>query len=325
MENNNFRTVRVYTKKYNSKDKDGNTVIKESKQKQVSLKKEDPFEDNDLVVVLSTEEYDKISNYKAEMNNIHEKEKEYSSKINDYEKKIDNLTEQINNKDNEIANLKEELESIKSSSINNLDDLKDELLNGKEEIIKSKDKIHDLQDKLTDIEEERVLIYKELDYKNKMILAYNVELNKSILKAINVVIDEAKENINRRNLELSIQLDKSIQQAKLEVNEKNRAIAFEIDSTVDAVNEEIRNTSMLKMLLNKNKINVQVPTSTLLKPFEFDLNTDQLLSGQALELDASEIIKEVLPKLPEPFSKFIETKEEVTKTIDIKEKRKKDE
>ena len=38
----------------------------------------------------------------------------------------------------------------------------------------------------------------ELDYKNKMILAYNVELNKSILNAINVVIDEARDNINRR-------------------------------------------------------------------------------------------------------------------------------
>ena len=53
MESDEFRTVRVYTKKYTSKDKDGNTVEKESKQKQVSLKKEDPFEDDDLVKVLS--------------------------------------------------------------------------------------------------------------------------------------------------------------------------------------------------------------------------------------------------------------------------------
>ena len=60
MENNDYRTVRVYTKKYTSKDKDGNVVEKESKQKQVSLKKEDPFEDNDLVCVLSSEEYEKL-------------------------------------------------------------------------------------------------------------------------------------------------------------------------------------------------------------------------------------------------------------------------
>ena len=45
MENEDLRTVRVYTKKYNSKDSDGNTVEKESKQKQVSLKKEDQFVD----------------------------------------------------------------------------------------------------------------------------------------------------------------------------------------------------------------------------------------------------------------------------------------
>lgn len=35
-----------------------------------------------------------------------------------------------------------------------------------------------------------------------MILAYNVELNKSILNAINVVIDEARDNINKRNAQL---------------------------------------------------------------------------------------------------------------------------
>ena len=39
MENDDYRTVRVYTKKYTSKDKDGNAIEKESKQKQVSLKK----------------------------------------------------------------------------------------------------------------------------------------------------------------------------------------------------------------------------------------------------------------------------------------------
>ena len=60
MESDEFRTVRVYTKKYTSKDKDGNTVEKESQQKQVSLKKEDPFEDNDLVKVLTQSDYGKL-------------------------------------------------------------------------------------------------------------------------------------------------------------------------------------------------------------------------------------------------------------------------
>ena len=60
METDELRTVRVYTKKYTSKDKQGNTVEKESKQKQVSLKKEDPFEDNDLVKVLTQSEYEDL-------------------------------------------------------------------------------------------------------------------------------------------------------------------------------------------------------------------------------------------------------------------------
>ena len=60
MESDELRTVRVYTKKYTSKDKDGNSVEKESQQKQVSLKKEDPFEDNDLVKVLTQDDYEKL-------------------------------------------------------------------------------------------------------------------------------------------------------------------------------------------------------------------------------------------------------------------------
>ena len=54
-----------------------------------------------------------------------------------------------------------------------------------------------------------------------------------------------------------------------------KAIAFEINSTIDDMNEQIRETSMIKMLLNKNKINLKVPTEDLLKPFEFDFSVEQ--------------------------------------------------
>lgn len=84
-----------------------------------------------------------------------------------------------------------------------------------------------------------------------MILAYNVELNKSILNAINVVIDEARDNINKRNVKLVEDLEKSISQSKHDVNEKNKAIAYQINSTIDAMNEQIKNTSTIKMILNK--------------------------------------------------------------------------
>ena len=52
--------------------------------------------------------------------------------------------------------------------------------------------------------------------------------------------------------------------------------------------------------------------------------SNSFLSGQALELDASEILKEVMPKLPEPFSKYIDTlddDEDETAPIDVKHKR----
>lgn len=291
MESDEFRTVRVYTKKYTSKDKDGNAVEKESQQKQVSLKKEDPFEDADLVKVLSQKDYEKL------MDN------QFS------DAKLDEFKHTIEAKDAEIATLQEQIQTLKASFFDDVDSLKEQLTD-KEELIKAKDEIHELNKKITRIDDERVAIFKELDYKNKMILAYNVELNKSILNAINVVIDEARDNINKRNAELAKGLEKSIEKSKKEVNEKNKAIAYEIKTTVEDMNEQIRNTSTLKMVLNKRKINLRVPVDDLLKPFEFDFDVEQLLSGQALELDAAEILKEVMPKLPEPFSKYIDTLEE---------------
>ena len=303
MESDEFRTVRVYTKKYTSKDKDGNTVEKESQQKQVSLKKEDPFEDNDLVKVLTQEEYEKLL------------DNQFS------DAKLDEFYHTIEAKDAEIATLKEQMQTLKGSFFDDVDSLKEQLTD-KEELLKAKDEIHELNKKITRIDDERVAIFKELDYKNKMILAYNVELNKSILNAINVVIDEARDNINKRNAELAAGLEKSIEKSKQEVNEKNKAIAYEINSTVEDMNDQIRNTSTLKMIMNKKRINLRVPTDDLLKPFEFDFDVEQLLSGQALELDAAEILKEVMPKLPEPFSKYIDTLEEgeEPETIDISSK-----
>ncbi len=291
MESDEFRTVRVYTKKYNSKDKDGNPVEKESKQKQVSLKKEDPFEDNELVKVLAQKEYEDLV------------ENQFS------DEKLDEFDKALKEKDEEIEMLKGQIQTLKGSFFDDVDSLKEQLTD-KEELLKAKDEIYELNKKITKIDDERVAIFKELDYKNKMILAYNVELNKSILNAINVVIDEARDNINRRNAELVESLEKSIEKSKHEVNEKNKAIAYDIKATVEDMNEQIRNTSTLKMVLNKRKINLRVPVDDLLKPFDFDFDVEQLLSGQALELDASEILKEVMPKLPEPFSKYIDTLEE---------------
>ena len=301
MESDEYRTVRVYTKKYTSKDNDGNSVEKESQQKQVSLKKEDSFEDNELVKVLSKDEYEQLVN------------NQFS------DEKLDEFNQTIQEKDDEIAKLQDQIQTLKGSFFDDVDSLKEQLTD-KEDLIKAKDEIHELNKKITRIDDERVAIFKELDYKNKMILAYNVELNKSILNAINVVIDEARDNINRRNALLVKDLERSIEKSKHDVNEKNKAIAFEIKSTVEDMNEQIRNTSTLKMVLNKNKINLRVPVDDLLKPFEFDFDVQQLLSGQALELDAAEILKEVMPKLPEPFSKYIDTIEDVPETIDVSSK-----
>ena len=299
METDELRTVRVYTKKYTSKDKQGNTVEKESKQKQVSLKKEDPFEDNDLVKVLTQSEYEDLL------------DNQFS------DSKLDEFYHTLEAKDAEIEELKNQIQTLKSSFFDDVGSLKQQIQD-RDELLKAKDEIHELNKKITRIDDERVAIFKELDYKNKMILAYNVELNKAILNAINVVIDEARDNINRRNAQLVEDLEKSIEKSKMEVNEKNKAIAYEIRSTVEDMNEQIRNTSTLKMVLNKKNSNLRVSTDDLLKPFNFDFDVEQLLSGQALELDAAEILKEVMPKLPEPFSKYIDTiDEEELETIDI--------
>lgn len=100
MESDEFRTVRVYTKKYTSKDKDGNSVEKESQQKQVSLKKEDPFEDDDLVKVLSQNDYQKLI------------DNQFS------DEKLDEFHHIIEAKDAEIGHLQEQLQTLKGSFFN---------------------------------------------------------------------------------------------------------------------------------------------------------------------------------------------------------------
>ena len=289
MENEDFKIVRVCTKKYSIEDDNGNIIEEEQKRKQICLDENDPFKDNDLVKVISKEEYERLINNE----------------------------EMLTQKDKEIADLKDQLNTLKSSFFDDVFDLKNQL-SDKDELINAKNEIHELNKKILSVDEERVAIFKELDYKNKMILAYNVELNKSILNAINVVIGESRDNINKRNAQLVENLEKSIDKAKQEINEKNKAIAYDINSTIADMNEQIKNTSTIKMILYKNKINLRVPTDDLLKPFDFNFDVDKFLTGQSLELDAGDILKEVMPKLPEPFSKYIDTLEDEPETIDVK-------
>lgn len=287
MEEREIRKVEVYTETtVSSEDNSKKEVI----QKKVNLHEDDPFENADEVIVLPIGEYEKLTKY--------------------------NCSEDIEKKDKQIAELTEQINTLKNSFFDDVSELKNQVID-KEKLIQANDKIAQLNEKINEIDTERVAIFKELDYKNKMILAYNVELNKSILKAINVVIDEARDNINHKNQILAEKLQESIDQSKKEVNEKNKAIAYEINSTMDAINEEIRNTSMIKMLLNKKNINLTVPTEDLLKPFEFDMDISNLFEGQILELDAAEVLKEVMPKLPEPFSKYIDTLEKDEEDEDI--------
>ena len=109
MENEEFRTVRVYTKKYTSKDKEGNTVEKESQQKQVSLKKEDPFEDNDLVKVLAQSEYEALI------------DNQFS------DSKLDEFYHRLEAKDAEIDKLNEQIQALKGSFFDDVDSLKEQL------------------------------------------------------------------------------------------------------------------------------------------------------------------------------------------------------
>ncbi|WP_409200742.1 hypothetical protein [Methanobrevibacter sp. DSM 116169] len=223
--------------------------------KHIILEDDDSFDENDSVVVLDINDYEKLK-----------------SKADEFENKFNNL---------------------------------------QSELLDEKNKIQNLQDKINSIDDERVDIYKELDYKNKMILAYNVEMNKTVYDIVETVIDEARRNINERNFELVNEINKNIDKSKIEVNERNKAIAFDINKTVDEINEEIRNTNVFKMMLYKNKINLKVSTNDLIKPFEFDFDPNDLISSKNLELDTNEIIKKVNTKLPQHFSKYIESSDDI--------------
>lgn len=199
-----------------------------------------------------------------------------------------------------------------------INSLQNELLEEKNKLIKSQEEIQALQSEISKIDQERIDIYQELDYKNKVILAYNVEMNQAVFDVVENVIDEARHKINERNLELVNEINRSIEKTKLEVNERNKAIAFDINQTVDATNEEIRNTSLIKMILNKNKINLKVSTNDIIRPFEFQFDPNELISSKTLEIDSAEIIKRVMPKISETSNLYIESSTDNDEIIEDK-------
>lgn len=119
----------------------------------------------------------------------------------------------------------------------------------------------------------------ELDYYKSMAIDWNgaligIDKNINILvdeviaatrKEYNKVIDEYHREQTKRLNQLLATIETKYNNDVGQYLEYNKGIAANIDAVVDETNQQIRNTSTIKWLFNKNKINLQVPTSDLMQ------------------------------------------------------------
>ena len=112
-----------------------------SKGQKISLKKEDPFEDNELVKVLTQKEYEELLNTQIS----EDKAKEY--------------VEVLESKDAQIKELQDQINTLKISFFDDVDSLKEQITY-KDELLQAKNEIYELNKKITRIDDERVAIFK---------------------------------------------------------------------------------------------------------------------------------------------------------------------
>ena len=92
------------------------------------------------------------------------------------------------------------------------------------------------------------------------------EVMEATKQAYNVEIDRTMEE-NRSALNSLLATIEDMHQDNLEAyHQHNIAVAEDITQTVEDTNEQIRNTSTWQMIRHKKDINLQVPTSNLMKP-----------------------------------------------------------
>lgn len=197
------------------------------------LSKNSQFKDNETIAIIKTNDLNKIL--------------ELENQLKEKDKTIKQLEKELNQDMNTVkAGVIEHYQKI-------LFDLIQQINNRNKEVIKASETINN-----------NIL---------SIIKAVSIEYDKAINETANLNNDRVKELLNKLEANYNIELENTNKELvnnyleQLEnINKNNDLIANDIEQQIIEANKQIHNTSLFKLLLNKNKINFNIPTDKIKEP-----------------------------------------------------------
>lgn len=197
------------------------------------LSKNSKFKDNETIAIIKTNDLNKIL--------------ELENQLKEKDKIIKQLEKELNQDMNTVkAGVIEHYQKI-------LFDLIQQINNRNKEVIKASETINN-----------NILA---------IIKAVSIEYDKAINETANLNNDRVKELLNKLEANYNIELENTNKELvnnyleQLEnINKNNDLIANNIEQQIIEANKQIHNTSLFKLLLNKNKINFNIPTDKIKEP-----------------------------------------------------------
>lgn len=197
------------------------------------LSKNSQFKDNETIAIIKTNDLNKIL--------------ELENQLKEKDKTIKQLEKELNQDMNTVkAGVIEHYQKI-------LFDLIQQINNRNKEVIKASETINN-----------NIL---------SIIKAVSIEYDKAINETANLNNDRVKELLNKLEANYNIELENTNKELvnnyleQLEnINKNNDLIANDIEQQIIEANKQIHNTSLFKLLLNKNKINFNIATSKIKEP-----------------------------------------------------------
>lgn len=197
------------------------------------LSKNSQFKDNETIAIIKTNDLNKML--------------ELENQLKEKDKIIKQLEKELNQDMNTVkAGVIEHYQKI-------LFDLIQQINNRNKEVIKASETINN-----------NIL---------SIIKAVSIEYDNAINETANLNNDRVKELLNKLEANYNIELENTNKELvnnyleQLEnINKNNDLIANNIEQQITEANKQIHNTSLFKLLLNKNKINFNIATSKIKEP-----------------------------------------------------------
>lgn len=221
-------------KKNKVKLKDGATTESITEAINVTgLSKNSHFKDNETIAIIKTEDLNKII--------------ELENQLKEKDKTINQLEKELN----------QDINTVKSNVIEHYQkiifDLIQDINNRNKEVLKANETINN---NILAIIKTVCLEYDKAIHETANL---NNERVKELLNKLEANYNEELENINK-------ELVNNYLEQLENINKNNDLIASDIIQQVEEVNKQIHNTSLFKLLLNKNKINLNISTNKIKEP-----------------------------------------------------------